>query len=174
MRGGHRRGLLIRAEPSGWLRTPETNSLEYPELLQIGETLRPMLGRHFLVLALLQQRGSGALTRRVLEEDCQLLTQRLTLLHGYSAAEIADKSVFAGFVANLLDSELLREDDEGLLHFDEHLLGPLAYAELVLPADARQAARLRSLPPGVPPPPALPPPRLTVFVGPSGRTAACI
>ena len=135
------RGLLIRAEPSGWLRTPETNSLEYPELLQIGETLRPMLGRHFLVLALLQQRGSGALTRRVLEEDCQLLTQRLTLLHGYSAAEIADKSVFAGFVANLLDSELLREDDEGLLHFDEHLLGPLAYAELVLPADARQAIR---------------------------------
>ena len=135
------RGLLIRAEPSGWLRTPETNSLEYPELLQIGETLRPMLGRHFLVLALLQQRGSGALTRRVLEEDCQLLTQRLTLLHGYSAAEIADKSVFAGFVANLLDSELLREGDEGLLHFDEHLLGPLAYAELVLPADARQAIR---------------------------------
>ena len=58
-----------------------------------------------------------------------------------SAAEIADKSVFASFVANLLDSELLREDDEGLLRFDEHLLGPLAYAELVLPADARQAIR---------------------------------
>ena len=47
-------------------------------------------------------RQSGALTRRVLEEDCQLLTQRLALLHGFSAAEIADKSVFAGFVANLL------------------------------------------------------------------------
>ncbi|WP_194266310.1 glycerol-3-phosphate 1-O-acyltransferase PlsB [Dechloromonas sp. H13] len=135
------RGLLIRTEPSGWLRTPETNSLEYPELLQIGETLRPMLGRHFLVLALLQQRGSGAQTRRVLEQDCQLLTQRLALLHGFSAAEVADRSVFASFVANLLDSELLREDDEGLLHFDEHLLGPLAYAELVLPADARQAIR---------------------------------
>ncbi len=135
------RGLLIRTEPSGWLRTPETNSLEYPELLQIGETLRPMLGRHFLVLALLQQRGSGAQTRRVLEQDCQLLTQRLALLHGFSAAEVADRSVFASFVANLLDSELLRENDEGLLHFDEHLLGPLAYAELVLPADARQAIR---------------------------------
>ena len=49
--------------------------------------------------------------------------------------------MFASFVANLLDSELLREDDEGLLRFDEHLLGPLAYAELVLPADARQAIR---------------------------------
>ena len=135
------RGLLRLAEGSGWLSAPEANSLEYPELLQIGETLRPMLGRHFLALSLLQQRGSGALTRRVLEEDCQLLTQRLALLHGYSAAEVVDKSVFASFVANLLDSELLREDTEGLLHFDEHLLGPLAHAELVLPADARQAIR---------------------------------
>ena len=83
----------------------------------------------------------AAEARRVLEEDCQLLTQRLALLHGLSAAEVSDKSVFASFVANLLDSELLREDSEGLLRFDEHLLGPLAYAELVLPADARQAIR---------------------------------
>ena len=135
------RGLLRRADDGSRLLSPEANSLEFPELLQIGETLRPMLGRHFLVLALLQQRGSGALTRRVLEEDCQLLTQRLALLHGLSAAEVSDKSVFASFVANLLDSELLREDSEGLLRFDEHLLGPLAYAELVLPADARQAIR---------------------------------
>ena len=32
-------------------------------------------------------------------------------------------------------------DREGLLRFDEHLLEPLTYAELVLPADARQSIR---------------------------------
>ena len=135
------RGLLRRAERSGWLLAPETNSLEFPELHMIGETLRPMLGRHFLVLALLQQRGSGELTRAVLEKDCQLLAQRLALLHGFGEAETADRSDFANLVSNLLDTELLVEDEEGLLRFDQRLLGPLAHVELVLPADARQSIR---------------------------------
>ncbi|MGB8299980.1 MAG: glycerol-3-phosphate 1-O-acyltransferase PlsB [Azonexus sp.] len=135
------RGLLRRAERSGWLLAPETNSQEFPELHMIGETLRPMLGRHFLALALLQQRGSGKLTRAVLEKDCQLLAQRLALLHGFGEAETADRSDFANLVSNLLDTELLVEDEEGLLRFDQRLLGPLAHVELVLPADARQSIR---------------------------------
>ena len=135
------RGLLRRAEADGWLLAPEANSLEFPELQIIGETLRPMLGRHFLALALLQQRGSAKLTRAVLEKDCVLLAQRLALLHGFSETETADKSDFANLVTSLLDAELLDEDQEGLLRFDEHLLEPLAYAELVLPADARQSIR---------------------------------
>lgn len=135
------RGLLRRAERPGWLLAPETNGQEFPELHMIGETLGPMLGRSFLALSLLQQRGSGKLTRTVLEKDCQLLAQRLALLHGFAETETADKSDFSNVVANLLDAELLSEDEEGLLRFDQLLLGPLAYTELVLPADARQSIR---------------------------------
>ena len=135
------RGLLRRTDGTGRLAAPETNSQEFPELHMIGETLRPMLGRNFLALALLQQRGSGKLTRAVLEKDCLLLAQRLALLHGFAETETADKSDFSNLVANLLDSELLSEDGEGLLHFEQELLVPLAHAELVLPADARQSIR---------------------------------
>ena len=135
------RGLLRRGDRDGWLLAPEANSQEFLELYMIGETLRPMLGRHFLALALLQQRGSGKLTRAVLEKDCQLLAQRLVLLHGFGEAETADKSDFTNLVANLLDAELLTEDDEGLIHYDQRLLVPLNYVELVLPADARQSIR---------------------------------
>ena len=135
------RGLLRRTDRDGWLLAPEANSQEFLELHMIGETLRPMLGRHFLALALLQQRGSGKLTRAVLEKDCQLLAQRLVLLHGFGEAETADKSDFTNLVANLLDSELLTEDEDGLIHFDQRLLVPLNYVELVLPADARQSIR---------------------------------
>jgi glycerol-3-phosphate O-acyltransferase len=135
------RGLLRRTDGTGRLAAPETNSQEFPELHMIGETLRPMLGRNFLALSLLQQRGSGTLTRAMLEKDCLLLAQRLALLHGFAETETADKSDFANLVANLLDSELLSEDAEGLLHFAQELLVPLAHAELVLPADARQSIR---------------------------------
>ena len=87
------------------------NSQEFPELQMIGETLRPMLGRHFLALALLQQRGSRlADARGAGEKDCVLLAQRLALLHGFGETETADKSDFANLVASLLDAELLEED----------------------------------------------------------------
>ncbi|NJD26594.1 MAG: glycerol-3-phosphate 1-O-acyltransferase PlsB [Betaproteobacteria bacterium] len=135
------RGLLRRGERDGWLQAPEAGSEAFPDLQLIGETLRPTLGRHFLALSLLQERGSGTLTRQALAENCHLLAQRLALLHGASAAERADKGAFAGLVANFIDCDLLREDEEGLLHFDAHLLGPLTYAELVLPVEARQAIR---------------------------------
>ena len=36
-------------------------------------------------------------------------------------------------------TDLLREDEAGLLHFDQRITTPLAQASLVLPAGARQA-----------------------------------
>ncbi|MDQ5906309.1 MAG: glycerol-3-phosphate O-acyltransferase [Pseudomonadota bacterium] len=135
------RGLLRHSEDSTHLNAPETYSQEFDELHLIGETLRPTLGRHFLALSLLQERGSGTMTRRQLEGDCHLLAQRLSMLGGFSSAEVTDQSAFSVLVANLLDSELLKEDEAGRLQFDQHLVEPLAYSELVLPADARQAIR---------------------------------
>ena len=135
------RGLLRHDRGGARLNAPEAHTLEADELYLIGETLRPTLGRHFLALSLLQARGSGTLSRRQLEEDCHLLAQRLSLLGGFSAAEVTDRSVFTVLVGNLLDTELLREDGDARLQFDEHLVEPLVYAELVLPADARLAIR---------------------------------
>jgi glycerol-3-phosphate O-acyltransferase len=135
------RGLLRHSDNSTRLVAPEANTQEFDELHLIGETLRPTLGRHFLALSLLQQRGSGAMTRRQLEDACHLLAQRLSLLGGFSAAEVTDQSAFSVLVSNLLDSELLIEDEAGRLQFDQHLVEPLAYSELVLPADARQTIR---------------------------------
>ena len=135
------RGLLRHSEDSTRLNAPETYSQEFDELHLIGETLRPTLGRHFLALSLLQERGSGTMTRRQLEGDCHLLAQRLSMLGGFSSAEVTDQSAFSVLVTNLLDSELLKEDEAGRLQFDQHLVEPLAYSELVLSADARQAIR---------------------------------
>jgi glycerol-3-phosphate O-acyltransferase len=143
------RGLLSHSEDSRRLLAPEPYTREFAELHLIGETLRPTLGRHFLALSLLQQRGAGVMTRRQLEDECHLLAQRLSLLGGFSAAEITDRSVFAMLVGNLLDTELLREDGAGMLQFGSDLVEPLAYAELVLPAEVQQAVRRMAAMPAV-------------------------
>jgi glycerol-3-phosphate O-acyltransferase len=132
------RGLLLRND-SGRLSAPEPNSQEFAELRLLGETLRPILERHFLTLALLQHCGSGTRTRRTLENDCHLLAQRLALLYDFNTPEYSEKTTFSAIIANLIDANLLREDETGLLHFDKRITTPLAQATLVLPAEVRQA-----------------------------------
>lgn len=135
------RGLLRRNEDSGRLAAPEPNSQEFDELRLLGETIRPTLERHFLTLALLQRHGSGRLTRRALEEAGHLLGQRLALLYEFNAPEFSEKTLFAGVVGNLVEAGILREDEAGLLHFDERITVPAAHAELVLSAEVRQTIR---------------------------------
>ena len=134
------RGLLLR-NASQQLSAPEPNSQEFAELHLLGETLRPILERHFLTLAVLQHCGSGCRTRQALENDCHLLAQRLALLQEFNSPEHAEKTTFSTLITQLVDTSLLREDETGLLHFDQRLTTPLAHAELVLPAEARQTIR---------------------------------
>ena len=135
-----RRGLLLRSD-SGRLSAPEPNSQEFIELRLLGETLRPLLERHFLALSLLQHYGSGVRTRRMLENDCHLLAQRLALLYEFNPPEYSEKTTFSALIAKFIDADLLREDDAGLLLFDQRITTPLAQAALVLPAEATQAIR---------------------------------
>ncbi len=135
-----KRHLLLRNE-AGRMSAPEPNSQEFAELQLIGETLRPVLERHFLTLALLHHCGSGSRTRLTLENDCHLLAQRLALLYEFNAPEYTEKTTFSALISQLVDAGLLREDETGRLHFDQRITTPLAHAELVLPAEARQAIR---------------------------------
>lgn len=136
------RGLLLRHDQdSDRLTAPGSNTQEFAELRLLGEPLRPVLERHFLLLALLQHGGSGFRTRQLLENDCHLLAQRLDLLYAFNSPESSEKSTFSALISQLIDAGLLREDQAGFLHFDHRITTPLAHAELVLPTEARQAIR---------------------------------
>jgi glycerol-3-phosphate O-acyltransferase len=135
------RGLMRQNPETGRYAAPEPGSQAFVELRLLGETIRPTLERHFLTLALLQRQGSGRVTRRALEEASHLLAQRLALLYEFNAPEFSEKSLFAGVVGNLIDADILREDETGLLHFDERITVPAAHAELVLSAEVRQTIR---------------------------------
>lgn len=135
------RRLLVRSTISGRLAAPEPISQESAELHLLGESIRPLLERHFLTLAVLQRHGTGQLSRAALESHCHLLAQRLSLLYEFNSPEFPERATFAAFITNLVEADFLYEDEKGLLHFDERLMTPLAHSELVLPVEARQAIR---------------------------------
>lgn len=139
------RRKLLCIDPGGTLSAPGQNSQEFAELQLLGETLRPMLERHFLILALLQHFGSGKRMRATLENDCHLLAQRLAKLYVIETPEYSEKAAFSALIAHLIDTGFLEEDASGLLHFDTRITEPLACAELVLPPEARQSIRRLTL-----------------------------
>jgi glycerol-3-phosphate O-acyltransferase len=149
-----RRGLIQVDDAAGMLRAPPPNSEAGPELRQLGEIIRPTLERQFLTLALLQHHGSGTLSRAALEEATHLLAQRLAMLYEFNAAEFSEKLLFANVIRNLIDAEILRIGEDGLLQFDERITLAAAQTELLLAADVRHSIQLiaRAAPPPDPDP----------------------
>ncbi|MBI4996531.1 MAG: glycerol-3-phosphate 1-O-acyltransferase PlsB [Rhodocyclales bacterium] len=133
------RGLIQRQGQD--LVAPDPTSRAADELRLLGETMRPTLERYLLTLVLLEQHGSGNLARNRLEEISHLLAQRLALLYESNTSEFAERGLFANVVGNLLTAGLLRQDEQGLLYFDERISAPAADAELLLSAGVRQTIR---------------------------------
>jgi glycerol-3-phosphate O-acyltransferase len=131
------RGLILRDTSTNVLRAPPPSSEVSPELRQLGEIIRPTLERQFLTLALLKHHGSGTLTIAKLEESSHLLAQRLAMLYEFNAPEFSEKSQFSNVIRNLIDAEVLRTDEAGLLHFDQRITLPAGQTELLLGADVR-------------------------------------
>ena len=133
------RGLIRRQGLE--LAAPEPNSDAFIELRMLGETMRPTLERYLLTLSLLEHHGSGKLSRTRLEELSHLLAQRLALLHESNASEFAERGLFANVVETLMSAGLLKQDEQGMLHFDERISAPAADAELLLSPETRQTIR---------------------------------
>lgn len=135
------RGLIrIDAMQGLWL-APPPGSESNQELGQLGEIIRPLLERLFLVTAILEHVGSGNLTRDELLEKARLLAQRLALLSQESSPEVAEKVQFAQLVHTLADAGLLIEGHSQRLEFDARIAAAATQAELLLPPDLRDTIR---------------------------------
>jgi len=132
---------LARASPDGTVRAADRYSPEHAGLELLARSLRHLLRRNYLTIALLTRVGSGKLKRERLEELMQMLTQRLSLLFEFAPPDFYERSTFASYIDTLLETGLVHEDAEGSLHLHEHTRTWERYVERLLPADAVLAIR---------------------------------
>jgi glycerol-3-phosphate O-acyltransferase len=118
---------------------PSAGSAEAYQLLMLGQSMVPMLQRFFLVVALLVRHGSGTLSRIRLEKMCQASAERLSMIYGLHSPDFFNKSLFHDFIRKLQDQKVLRRNEDGLLDFDEVLIGIGADARLVLGEEIRHS-----------------------------------
>ena len=145
---------LARSTATGSIRAADRYSPEHAGLELLARSLRHLLRRNYLTIALLTQVGSGQLQRRRLEELMQMLTQRLSLLFEFAPPDFYERSTFASYIDNLIDTGIVSDDGEGRLHLDERSRAWKRSVERLLPADAvlaiRRVAVLHANPPSAP------------------------
>jgi glycerol-3-phosphate O-acyltransferase len=132
---------LARSSASSALRAADRYSPEHAGLELLARSLRHLLRRNYLTIALLTQVGSGQLQRGRLEELMQMLTQRLSLLFEFAPPDFYERSTFASYIDNLIDTGIIGEDAEGWLHLDDRSRVWKRSVERLLPADAVFAIR---------------------------------
>ncbi len=125
----------------GTVRAPSRYSPARGGLELLARSLRNPLRRDYLTMALLTSVGSGRLKRERLEEVMQMLAQRLSLLFEFAPPDFYERSAFAAYFDTLIETGIVREDEDGLLHVDERMRESRRNVERLLPPDAVQAIR---------------------------------
>lgn len=132
-------GLLERMEEGDAWQRPPTGSMEAVQLSVLAQTTVQMIERYYLVIAVLLKYGSGRLTQDVLESQCQLMAQRMSILHELNAPEFFDKSLFSNFIDLLRERKVLTVNADGRLAFTETLEAVAQDAQLVLHEQIRNS-----------------------------------
>jgi glycerol-3-phosphate O-acyltransferase len=132
-------GLLECSADGQLWRRPEPTSAAAMPMSLLAQTTIQTIERYYLAIALLVRAGSGEITQKVLEERCQSMAQRMTMLYGFNSPEFFDVSLFENFIDLLRSRGVVRVDDQGRLLFDEVLIRVAADAQVVLSEQIRHS-----------------------------------
>jgi len=132
-------GLLEHTPGSDLWRRPPPTSDAALQLSLLAQATVQTIERYYLAIALLVRAGSGTIGQKALEERCQQMAQRMTLLYGFNSPEFHDRALFENFIDLLRARSVIRADDAGKLVFDDVLERVASDAELVLSEQIRHS-----------------------------------
>ncbi len=131
-------GLLEAASAESW-RRPAPSTAAAMDLSLLAQATVQTIERYYLAIALLERAGSGEISQKALEERCQLMAQRMTMLYGLNSPEFFDRALFGSFISLLRQRGVLTVDAAGHLAFDEVLVAVARDAEIVLSEHIRHS-----------------------------------
>lgn len=132
-------GLIEALEDGAHWRRPATGSSEAVQLSVLAQTTVQIVERYYLVIAVLLKSGSGRINQDVLESQCQLMAQRISLLQELNSPEFFDKVLFKSFIDLLRARNVVSVNAEGRLVFTETLEQVAGDAQLVLHEQIRNS-----------------------------------
>jgi glycerol-3-phosphate O-acyltransferase len=132
-------GLLEPVEGGAAWRRPPTGSVEAVQLSVLAQVTVQIIERYYIAISVLLKSGSGRITQSVLESQCQLMAQRMSLLYELNSPEFFDRSLFKNFIDLLRERKVLGVNAEGRLTYTEMLPAVADDAQLVLHEQIRNS-----------------------------------
>jgi glycerol-3-phosphate O-acyltransferase len=132
-------GLLEAMDAGALWRRPPTGSTEAVQLSVLAQVTVQIIERYYLAIAVLLKSGSGRVTQDALETQCQLMAQRMSLLHELNSPEFFDKALFKNFLDLLRARNVLGVNAEGRLTYTDMLPAVADDAQLVLHEQIRNS-----------------------------------
>jgi glycerol-3-phosphate O-acyltransferase len=132
-------GVLQPDEDRSAWRRPPPDSPAAMQLSMLAQATIQTIERYYLAISLLLKAGSGAITQKALEQQCQLAAQRMNMLYGFNSPEFFDRALFENFIDLLRERAVVKAGEGGTLEFDEVLVRVAADAQLVLSEQIRHS-----------------------------------
>ena len=132
-------GLLEALEGGEQWRRPATGSSEAVQLAVLAQITVQIIERYYLVISVLLKAGSGRISQEALESQCQLMAQRISLVHELNSPEFFDRTLFKNFIELLRARKVVTVNAEGRLVFDDILQVIVEDAQLVLHEQIRNS-----------------------------------
>jgi glycerol-3-phosphate O-acyltransferase len=132
-------GLIESVEGGAQWRRPPTGSTEAVQLSVLAQVTVQIIERYYLVIAVLLKFGSGRVSQDVLESQCHMMAQRMSLLYELDSPEFFDKSLFKNFIDLLRGRTVLGINAEGRLTYTDMLPAVADDAQLVLHEQIRNS-----------------------------------
>jgi glycerol-3-phosphate O-acyltransferase len=130
--------LQSNEDRTAWVR-PAPDSPQAMQLSLLAQATIQTIERYYLAISLLMKAGSGTMTQKTLEQQCQLAAQRMNMLYGFNSPEFFDRSLFKNFIDLLRERNVLKAGEGGKLEFDDVLARVAADAQLVLSEQIRHS-----------------------------------
>ncbi|MBT8136051.1 MAG: glycerol-3-phosphate 1-O-acyltransferase PlsB [Gammaproteobacteria bacterium] len=132
-------GLLERDPDNGRLSRPAANTPRAAQLSLLAQGALQTLERYYMTIGLLLKHGPGHVSQPDLENLCQLMAQRMSMLYQFDAPESFAKPLFREFIDRLRESGVVWLDDNGLLAYDDRIRAVEQDAKLVLGEQMRHS-----------------------------------
>ncbi|MEY8204774.1 MAG: glycerol-3-phosphate 1-O-acyltransferase PlsB [Bermanella sp.] len=118
---------------------PARNGHHFSMLPMLSELVIKILERYYIAIALLQRSGSATLSKDGIVNNCSLMAQRISILHGLNAPEFFDKSLFRNLIDEWLERDVLTLNDEGNIVFAQQIEDMASDAKILLAEDLRHS-----------------------------------
>lgn len=126
---------LIQDDGRGMIYAQSPDMSMNHQLSVLAAPVQESLKRYFMTLTLISGQGSGKMTAAQIVDLCHLLGQRMSVLYEFESPEFFDRALFKGFIAALIRTHYLQEDDENHLVFDQNIDSMAENARFVLDAE---------------------------------------